>query len=112
MNVIKGDPVPVGGLQKEENRVFTKHTITIDSPTCFYIFSDGYIDQFGGENGGKFSSKRFKELLMEIHDLPMIQQQEILETKLEEWQGNDYNQIDDILVVGFRLTGKPFSFKY
>ncbi|HPD94906.1 MAG: tetratricopeptide repeat protein [Bacteroidales bacterium] len=111
LNVIKGDPVPVGGLQKEENRVFTKHTITIDSPTCFYIFSDGYIDQFGGENGGKFSSKRFKELLMEIHDLPMIQQQEILETKLEEWQGNDYNQIDDILVVGFRLTGKPFSFK-
>ncbi|HPV57138.1 MAG TPA: tetratricopeptide repeat protein, partial [Tenuifilaceae bacterium] len=60
---IKGDPVPIGGLQKEEKREFTLHTINIDSPTSFYIFSDGFIDQFGGADGQKFSSKRFKELL-------------------------------------------------
>jgi len=104
---IKGDPVPIGGLQKEDKREFTLHTINIDSPTSFYIFSDGFIDQFGGSDGQKFSSKRFKELLMKIHDLPMLQQQEILETTLEEWRGEEYQPIDDVLIVGFRLSGKP-----
>jgi len=104
---IKGDPVPIGGLQKEDKREFTLHTINIDSPTSFYIFSDGFIDQFGGQDGQKFSSKRFKELLMKIHDLPMLQQQEILETTLEEWRGEEYQPIDDVLIVGFRLSGKP-----
>lgn len=104
---IKGDPVPIGGLQKEDKREFTLHTINIDSPTSFYIFSDGFIDQFGGSDGQKFSSKRFKELLMKIHDLPMLQQQEILETTLEEWRGVEYQPIDDVLIVGFRLSGKP-----
>lgn len=106
---IKGDPVPIGGLQKEEKREFTLHTINIDSPTSFYIFSDGFIDQFGGQDGQKFSSKRFKELLMKIHDLPMLQQQEILETTLEEWRGVEYHPIDDVLIVGFRLSGKPIQ---
>jgi len=106
---IKGDPVPIGGLQKEEKREFTLHTINIDSPTNFYIFSDGFIDQFGGPNGQKFSSKRFKELLMSIQDLPMLQQQEILETTLEEWCGTEYQPIDDVLIVGFRLSGKPIQ---
>ena len=104
---IKGDPVPIGGLQKEEKREFTLHTINIDSPTSFYIFSDGFIDQFGGSDGQKFSSKRFKELLLKIHDLPMLQQQEILETAHEEWRGEEYQPIDDVLIVGFRLSGKP-----
>ncbi|HNV52529.1 MAG TPA: SpoIIE family protein phosphatase, partial [Tenuifilaceae bacterium] len=106
---IKGDPVPIGGLQKEEKREFTLHTINIDSPTSFYIFSDGFIDQFGGADGQKFSSKRFKELLFKIHDLPMLQQQEILETTLEEWRGEEYQPIDDVLIVGFRLSGKPIQ---
>ena len=106
---IKGDPVPIGGLQKEEKREFTLHTINIDSPTSFYIFSDGFIDQFGGSDGQKFSSKRFKELLLKIHDLPMLQQQEILETTLEEWRGEEYQPIDDVLIVGFRLSGKPIQ---
>lgn len=106
---IKGDPVPIGGLQKEEKREFTLHTINIDVPTCFYIFSDGFIDQFGGANGQKFSSKKFKELLLKIHELPMIQQQEILETTLDEWKGKEYGAIDDVLVVGFRLSGNPIN---
>lgn len=105
LNVIKGDPVPVGGLQKEKQRTYTLHTINITSPTSFYIFSDGFIDQFGGENGSKFSSKRFKELLLRNHHLPMIMQQEVMETTLEEWMGTENTQIDDILVVGFKLTG-------
>lgn len=106
---VKGDPVPVGGIQKETRREFTLNTIEVTAPTCFYIFSDGYIDQFGGDEGQKFSSKRFKELLLEIHHLPMIQQQEILETKLDEWRGTNYKPVDDVLVMGFRLGDKPID---
>ncbi|MGE0078653.1 MAG: tetratricopeptide repeat protein [Bacteroidales bacterium] len=106
---IKGDPFPIGGLQKEDKREFNLHRIDIDSPTSFYIFSDGFVDQFGGPEGQKFSSKRFKNLLMEIHELPMIQQQEILETKLEEWRGSEFDPIDDVLVIGFKLSGKPIN---
>lgn len=108
-HMIKGDPVPIGGLQKEEKREFTLHTITIDSPTSFYLFSDGYIDQFGGPDSLKFTSKRFKEMLQNIHQQPMIVQQEILESTLDEWMGKQNTQIDDILVIGLHLTGKPFK---
>lgn len=106
---IKGDHFPIGGLQKEEKREFTLHTININNPTSFYIFSDGFIDQFGGTDGQKFSSKKFKELLLQIHDQPMIQQQEIIETTLEEWRGTKYHPIDDVLVIGFKLSGKPIK---
>ncbi|HOY72717.1 MAG TPA: SpoIIE family protein phosphatase, partial [Tenuifilaceae bacterium] len=109
VNQVRGDPVPVGGLQKEKERQYTLHTIHIDTPTCFYIFSDGYIDQFGGPYNQKFSSQQFKELLLKVHQLPMIQQQEILETTMDEWQGSENKQIDDIMVIGFRLNAKPLG---
>lgn len=103
LNHIKGDPVPIGGLQTEEKREFTLHTIDVNSPTCFYIFSDGYTDQFGGTNNSKFSSKQFKELLLEIHKLPMEEQGEKLNERIVSWMGNDSKQIDDIIVIGFKL---------
>lgn len=107
--IIKGDPYPIGGLQKEEKREFTLHTFTIDSPTSLYLFSDGYIDQFGGPENLKFTSKRFKELLQSIHHQPMIVQQEQLETTLDHWIGSDNTQIDDVLVIGLQLSAKPFN---
>lgn len=100
---IKGDPVPIGGIQKEGRREFTLHTIDITSPTYFYIFSDGYTDQFGGTDGSKFSSKQFKELLLEIHQRPMEEQQEILNQRIISWMGESNKQLDDIIVIGFKL---------
>lgn len=102
---IKGDPVPVGGIQKEVKREFTLHTIEINSPTYFYIFSDGYTDQFGGTEDFKFSTERLKELLLEIHLLPMDEQREILNKKIVSWMGNN-KQLDDIIVIGFKLGDK------
>ncbi len=99
---LKGDSIPVGGRQKEDVREFTLHTIEVDSPTAFYIFSDGYIDQFGGELGRKFTSVQFKNLLIENYQLPMLQQKDILIKSMQEWKG-DGKQIDDMLVIGFRL---------
>ncbi len=103
MKQIKGDPVPIGGVQHEEKRVFKSHSLSFENPVCLYLFSDGYQDQFGGKNGMKFLSGRFKKLLHEIHDKPMSEQKAILEGKLYEWMNDKYYQIDDILVLGVRL---------
>ncbi|MBN1180748.1 MAG: SpoIIE family protein phosphatase [Bacteroidales bacterium] len=100
---IKGDYLSVGGLQREdEKRSYVKHTIKIDKPTTFYIYSDGYQDQIGGDDGRKFMSKKFKELLLDIYTKPMEEQKRILVEQHEKWLGYKYRQVDDILIIGFR----------
>ncbi len=98
---IKGDKNGIGG--KNDDQKFTLHTIKIDKPTWFYIFSDGYIDQFGGDNGRKFMIKTFREMLLQNHHKSPVEQREILYKTMVEWMGTNYNQIDDILVIGFKL---------
>lgn len=110
LNQIKGDPFPIGGIQKEIQREFTMHSIDVTTPTYFYIFSDGYSDQFGGNNECKFSSHQFKNLLLEIHKLPMEEQKEILNQRILNWMGENNKQLDDIIVIGFRLGDKPIDF--
>jgi len=109
LHQVKGDPVPVGGIQKEYRREFTLQTIEITEPTHFYILSDGYTDQFGGKEGGKFSSQRFKELLLEIHQQPMDEQQKILDQRIASWMGDKYKQLDDVLVIGFKLGDRTIE---
>lgn len=108
LHQIKGDRMPIGGEQREVERVFTKHEITLDSPVTFYIFSDGYQDQFGGMQNKKFMSKRFRQLLFDIHKKPMAEQQEHLNKVFEDWMGKDHNQIDDVLVIGARLGSEAY----
>lgn len=100
---IKGDRNPIGGLQTEKKRVFTSHTIKVNKPSWFYIFSDGFIDQFGGSKGRKFLIANLRKLLMEIHKKPMIEQRQILDDAFNEWIGEKHKQIDDVLVIGFKL---------
>jgi ligand-binding sensor domain-containing protein/serine phosphatase RsbU (regulator of sigma subunit) len=102
LQFIKGDRRSIGGHQTEENRVFTNHLIDIQEKTMFYLFSDGYQDQFGGENNRQLTLNRLKEILLEIHDLQISKQQDTLEKHLFTWQGN-HKQIDDILLIGVRL---------
>ena len=100
---IKGDKNPIGGLQREKVRKFTNHKIVIDKPTVCYIFSDGFQDQFGGEHGRKYMKTNFQQFLLQIHNEPFPKQKELLENELIEWKGKNYRQIDDILIIGFRL---------
>jgi len=100
---IKGDKFPVGGFKKKEKREFTKQVIPIRDSTMFYIFTDGFPDQLGGDHERRFTSKQFKALLQTIHPLTMDAQEESLERALTAWRGSEYDQIDDILVIGFRL---------
>jgi CheY-like chemotaxis protein len=101
--LIKGDRFTVGGFKKTENRVFTKQVIKIQDSSMFYIFTDGFPDQLGGNNERRFTRKKFQELLQHIHHLPMKDQEAALEKTLSSWRGREYDQIDDILVIGFRL---------
>jgi len=107
---IKGDRMSVGGKKRKPNQnTFTNHLIELDEPGYFYIFSDGYQDQFGGpeERGKKFTKKRLMKLLEEIHLLPFEEQQSVLNSELEKWMFNNGQkqiQIDDVLVIGFRIN--------
>ena len=97
---IKADKRAIGG-QETNDFVFTKHTIDITIPTTIYMYSDGYQDQFGGKDNKKFMVKRFRNLLFDIHHKPMPEQEQILNTTIMTWMGEEHKQIDDILVIGF-----------
>lgn len=102
MHEIKGDHYPVGGLKYKGRKPFTKHQISIEYPTTCYIYSDGFQDQFGGSDGRKFMTKKFKQLLAEIHTKPMYEQHTILERTLYDWKGSN-KQVDDIIIIGFKI---------
>ena len=101
---IKGNRISVGGY-RNFNIIpdhFDNHVVAIDQPTMFYIFSDGFQDQFGGEGIKKFMVKRFRQTLFDIHHLPIEEQKQQLESILTDWQGH-HDQVDDILVLGVKL---------
>ncbi len=103
MKVIKGNKLPVGGILPDEEREFEKHIVSFENnPTTFYLYSDGFQDQFGGEKGRKYLATRFRELLFSIHQKPIPAQKEYLDAELNNWKGNTH-QIDDVLVVGFSV---------
>ena len=100
---IKGERITIGGKSKKKQD-FTTHEVEIDQPTMFYLFSDGYLDQFGGPDRRKFMSPRFRQLLLKNHHKSLIQQKQALETTFDQWK-NTHNdiQVDDVLVMGVRL---------
>ncbi len=100
----KGSRFSIGGSLKTEGIYFEDSIIEVDNQTSYYMYSDGYQDQFGGENNKKFMRKRLKTLLQKNHKLPFEEQKQILENTLFEWRDKGrIAQIDDILVMGFRI---------
>ena len=97
----KADKMPIGIHAREVNN-FTNHIISIEKDDVIYTFTDGYIDQFGGEDDNKFRKKNFNNLLLEIYTKDMPEQKEILKRTIEEWM-KGYDQVDDILVSGIRI---------
>ncbi|MDA3867429.1 MAG: SpoIIE family protein phosphatase [Salinivirgaceae bacterium] len=103
LQIVKGDKLTVGGgnYGKKEMFRFTTKAIHYDSQDAFYLTSDGYLDQFGGEKDKKFLSKRFRNMIEENYQKPMVDQVKIFENQYNNWKG-DNEQVDDILVVGFK----------
>lgn len=99
---VKADKFPIGGHQGEASKKFTNHTIPVYKDDTIYIFTDGYIDQFGGDDGRKFMTKRFKEELLKIQPFTMSEQEKVLKNKIDIWM-DQREQVDDILIIGIRF---------
>ena len=99
----KGNRFPCGAFVGEEIRTFTNHEIPVQKDDMVYVFSDGYADQFGGPKGKKFMMKRFRTFLQNIHAKTAHEQHALIEEQLKDWKG-DLEQVDDIVVMGVRIT--------
>jgi serine phosphatase RsbU (regulator of sigma subunit) len=97
----RADRMPIG-IHFNEKANFSMTEMDICPGDCLYFFSDGYQDQIGGNGDKKFLAKNFRKLLTEIYNKPLAQQKMILDETIENWRGN-YEQIDDILVMGIKL---------
>lgn len=98
----KADKQPIG---KFDNATpYTTHTIEVEKGDCVYIFSDGYVDQFGGgaEKAKKFKPKNLRKLFLSMQNETMTFQQEKLDETFENWKG-DMEQVDDVCVIGVRI---------
>jgi serine phosphatase RsbU (regulator of sigma subunit) len=96
----KANKQPIGQFDHPEP--YTTHSFDLHKGDAIYIFSDGYVDQFGGEKGKKFKSRAFRELLLSIQSKPMETQKTIIDETFNSWRGN-LEQIDDVCVIGVRV---------
>ncbi|MBO7476882.1 MAG: SpoIIE family protein phosphatase [Salinivirgaceae bacterium] len=101
IQLLKADRMPVGIYARLNP--FACTTVELQKGDCIYTYSDGYQDQFGEGTDKKFSGRRLRELLLEIHQHPMSEQKEILNREYEHWRGPASNQTDDVVVMGVRI---------
>ena len=99
LSEIKGDRFSLGMMPPEKK--FTNREIDLVEGDIMYMFSDGYVDQFGGTENKKFKYRRFRALLSIIHKYPVKEQKNILKENIITWKGTN-PQVDDILVMGFK----------
>jgi len=97
---IKADKMPIALYDKMVS--FSNKNVELQEGDCLYIFSDGFVDQFGGPKDKKFMKKRFKQILIDNYKLPMEEQKELLDKAYEEWKGEG-EQVDDVLVIGLKV---------
>jgi serine phosphatase RsbU (regulator of sigma subunit) len=99
---IKATKMAIGGYTLND-QLFVSHSIECNKGDIVYMTSDGFADQFGGPQNKKLTTKKFKDLLLSIKNQPMNNQHDILKKFIVEWRGNN-EQLDDILVIGFKLV--------
>ena len=101
---IKADKMPVAYSDYHGEKAFTNNLIPLFQNDCLYMFSDGYADQFGGfeEVSKKFSTKRLKNTLLNVCNLPIDEQEKKMAQHYDEWKGSNI-QIDDVLLIGIKV---------
>lgn len=107
VEVVDANKIGVGGTiasrKMKKMGGFKSEKIKYQPGTTVYMFSDGYMDQFGGNPKEKFNIDRFKELLAEMTGMDMNQQGEKVNMTFKNWKG-EYHQLDDVLLLGLKLS--------
>ncbi len=98
---IKGDKQPIGRYASLDP--FLDKMIDLQPGDIVYLCTDGFADQFGGEKGKKFKYRPFKQLLLDLSELPLSKQGAQLAAEFNQWKGA-HEQVDDVCVVGFRMS--------
>ena len=101
IHITKGDREPIG--YTENSTPFTTHKINIKTEDQIYLFTDGYADQFGGEESKKMGHKKFREKLLQISKSQMNEQKVQLKNYFNQWQGSE-EQVDDVCIIGIRIA--------
>lgn len=100
---IKGDKFPVGAFIEDRIQHFTTKSFKTQPGDCIYMFSDGFADQFGGDNGKKYKYAPFQRKLIDIYSLPLSEQRNIMRDEFLKWKGS-HEQVDDVLLVGIKIA--------
>ncbi len=102
LHQVKGSRYSVGSSQYRQNKIFEKHSIQAKPGDIFYIFTDGFQDQFGEKEQRKYMTRRYRDLLFSIHRMPLEKQLKVIESEFDGWKGS-IPQTDDVLIIGFRM---------
>lgn len=102
LEILTGDIFSIGGLFGRSDINFSSKKIKVENGSTIYLFTDGFVDQFGGEKNTKFLSGRFEQLLKSIQQHNLEEQHEKLISSFDDWKGNN-KQLDDVLVVGIKI---------
>jgi serine phosphatase RsbU (regulator of sigma subunit) len=97
LSTIKGDRISIGSASNGFR--YTNHRLKLEKGDGIYLFTDGFVDQFGGERGKKYKSTHFRELLHRMGKYPIDQQRNMMIREFENWKGIR-DQVDDVLVMG------------
>ncbi|PCH92975.1 MAG: hypothetical protein COB85_07640 [Bacteroidetes bacterium] len=99
----KADRKAIGEPAEEATLAsYTNHEMDLQKGDTIYIFSDGYVDQFGGKKGKKFMGRRFRQMILDINSMSMKEQEEFMADRLTKWKG-ERDQVDDVLVIGIKI---------
>jgi serine phosphatase RsbU (regulator of sigma subunit) len=102
VTIYRADRFHIGMIDGQAKKIFTNHRVNVMKGDMLYIFTDGFADQFGGEDEKKFKTINIRSLLAEIYSLPVDEQKRQLDKAIREWMG-DIPQVDDILFIGTRV---------
>ena len=102
LSEVKADKIPIGTRAVDRDLPIAYHTnvLNMEPGARYFIFTDGYADQFGGDKDKKYSTARFKKLLIETASLDFDAQEKAIREEHIKWKGPN-EQVDDILVIGF-----------
>ena len=99
---VKGDKSGIGYHHVPLDQAFTNHEVPLTQGATYYMFSDGLVDQVGGDKRRAFGKKRIIALLEEHLDRPLSEQSDAIMDAFVAYQGDEIRR-DDVTFLGFRM---------